>query len=120
MRHAFGDGNRTEGGAHVADIGAGVILLGGKLRQLLRRRHIGIAVLQTVFGAEIVLGIFPVSPGVRHTDAVNLAFGARGFFQRGKIVIGGMRGRQRKQNGTGYYREINAFISIAPGVSCGS
>ena len=80
LRHAFSDGNRTESSAHITDIGAGVLFLCSKFCQFLRRGHVGVAVLQAIFAVEVTPGIFPVGPAIWHADAVDLTFGARGFF----------------------------------------
>ena len=82
LADTLGHCNRAEGGAHVTDIGAGVVFLGLELGQLLRRAHVGVAVLEAIFAGQVFPGAFPVGPGIGHAHAVDGAFLAGGVFQR--------------------------------------
>lgn len=84
-------GDGAEGGADVADVGAGVVLLGLELGQLLGRTHVGIHVLEPILALKVLPGVLPVRPAVGHADAVDLAFLARGLFQRLQVRFGGQR-----------------------------
>src|SRR5690606_1563911 len=88
LGHALLHRDGTEGGAHVTDIGAGVVLLGIELGDLLGRTHVGIHVFETVQLVQIGPGVLPVGPAVGHADAVDFAFAAGGLFQCLQVLAG--------------------------------
>ncbi|MNF75537.1 hypothetical protein D3C84_576080 [compost metagenome] len=89
------DRHRTEGAAHVTDVGGGIGLLGGELGDLLGRAHVGILMLDAVDAAQLLPGILPVGPAVGHADAAELPFTAGGLLEI-RDVLGG---KQRLTDG---------------------
>ncbi|MNC25235.1 hypothetical protein D3C75_733140 [compost metagenome] len=89
LADALAHGDRAEGGTHVADVGAGVVLLGFELGDFLGRAHVGVAVLEAVLAGQVFPGAFPVGPGIGHAHAVDVAFLAGGVFQGLEIGTGG-------------------------------
>jgi len=83
LGYAFGHGNRAKGGAHVTDVGTGVVFFRGKLGHFLGRTHISVDVLEAVELVQIGPSAFPVGPVIGHADAVDRAFslccGFQGF-----------------------------------------
>ena len=98
LAHVLGHGNRAEGCAHVADVGAGIVLLGVELGDFLGRAHVGVAVLEAVLVGQVFPGAFPVGPGIGHAHAVDGTFLAGGVFQ-GLEVGAGRHGRGTQCDG---------------------
>ena len=89
LGHALLHGNRAKGRADVADVGAGVVFLGGELGNFLGRAHVRVHVLEGIEFVQVGPGVFPVGPAIGHADAVDGAFGARRLFQCLDIYVTG-------------------------------
>ncbi len=84
---AFCCGDRAECCAYVANVTAGVVFLRFELGDLLGRTHVGVHVLEAVFGFQVFPDAAPVCPVIRHAEAVDCAFSLGRSLQRFKIRV---------------------------------
>ena len=94
LADAFLRRDRSEFDADLAEVGRGIGLLGFEFLQLLGAAHIGVGVLDTVFGHDALPLGAPIGPIVGTAETDDFTFLARRLFQFGECLGTGRRGKE--------------------------